>query len=101
MKVTEQIDALRTLATHPVDYLVVPRLLSAIIAVPLLNAEAIALGIGAGYALGVFLLGIDPTYLWQNMLKYTSTTDVMIGVIKSFIFAGIVAVVRRLHSSSF
>jgi phospholipid/cholesterol/gamma-HCH transport system permease protein len=93
MKVTEQIDALRTLATHPVDYLVVPRLLSAIIAVPLLNAEAIALGIGAGYVLGVFLLGIDPTYLWQNMLKYTSTTDVMIGVIKSFIFGGIVAVI--------
>ncbi len=93
MKVTEQIDALRTLATHPVDYLVVPRLLSAIIAVPLLNAEAIALGIGAGYVLGVSLLGIDPTYLWQNMLKYTVATDVMIGVIKSFIFGGIVAVI--------
>ena len=43
--------------------------------------------------LGVFLLGIDPTYLWQNMLKYTATTDVMIGVIKSFIFGGIVAVI--------
>ena len=93
MKVTEQLDALRTLATHPVDYLVVPRLLAAIIAVPLLNAEAIALGIGAGYGLGVYLLGIDPTYLWQNMLRYTSTTDVLIGVIKTFIFGGIVAVI--------
>src|SRR3954465_13504487 len=48
MRVTEQIDALRTLATHPVDYLIVPRLMALIIAMPLLTAEAIAIGIGAG-----------------------------------------------------
>src|SRR5436309_7292536 len=47
MRVTEQIDALRTLATHPVDYLVVPRLMALTIAMPLLTTEAIALGIGA------------------------------------------------------
>ena len=45
MSVTEQIDALRTLATHPVDYLVVPRLLAPDIALPLLTAEAITVGI--------------------------------------------------------
>jgi phospholipid/cholesterol/gamma-HCH transport system permease protein len=93
MRVTEQIDALRTLATHPVDYLVVPRLLAAHIALPLLTAEAITLGIGAGYVVGVYLLGIDATYLWSNMLKYTSTSDVAIGLIKSFIYGGIVALV--------
>ncbi len=71
MRVTEQIDALRTLATHPVDYLVVPRLLAAHIVLPLLTAEAITVGIGAGYIVGVHLLGIDPTYSWYNMLKYT------------------------------
>src|SRR5215475_140083 len=49
MRVTEQIDALRTLATHPVDYLVVPRLLALHTALPLLTAESIALGIAAGY----------------------------------------------------
>src|ERR1043166_1856970 len=70
MKVTEQIDALRTLATHPVDYLVVPRLLALHIAMPLLTAEAITVGIGAGYLVGVLLLGVDPTYIWSNMLKY-------------------------------
>src|SRR5438270_10378511 len=74
MRVTEQIDALRTLATHPVDYLVVPRLLALYIALPLLTAESIAVGIGAGYFVGVYLLGIEPTYLWYNMLKYTNTT---------------------------
>src|SRR5882672_7359725 len=93
MKVTEQIDALRTLATHPVDYLVVPRLVALHIALPLLTAEAIGIGIGAGYVVGVYLLGIDPTYLWYNTLKYTNNTDVIIGTIKALIFGGIVALV--------
>jgi len=93
MRVTEQIDALRTLATHPVDYLVVPRLLALHIALPLLTAEAIAVGIGAGYVMGVYLLGIDAAYLWHNMLKYTSTPDMVIGLIKAFVFGGIVAII--------
>jgi len=93
MRVTEQIDALRTLATHPVDYLVVPRLLALHITLPLLTAEAIALGIAAGYIVGVYLLGIDPTYSWYNMLKYTNTSDVVVGLLKAFIFGGIVAVI--------
>ncbi len=93
MRVTEQIDALRTLATDPVDYLVAPRLLAAHIALPLLTAEAIAVGIGAGYIVGVHLLGIDPTYSWYNMLRYTQTGDVAVGLIKAFIYGGIVAMV--------
>jgi len=93
MRVTEQIDALRTLATHPVDYLVVPRLLSLHLALPLLTAESIGIGIGSGYTVGVYLLGIDPTYIWTNMLKYTTTSDVIVGMIKALIFGGIVALV--------
>src|ERR1043166_1313097 len=93
MRVTEQIDALRTLATHPVDYLVVPRLLALHLALPLLTAESIAFGIISGYLVGVYLLGIDPTYSWYNMLKYTATSDVMVGIIKAFIFGGIVAII--------
>ena len=93
MKVTEQIDALRTLATHPVDYLVVPRLLASFVALPLLTAESIAVGIIAGYAVGAFLLGIDPAYLYYNMLKHTMGIDVLVGLIKAFIFGGIIAIV--------
>jgi phospholipid/cholesterol/gamma-HCH transport system permease protein len=93
MRVTEQIDALRTLATNPVDYLVVPRLIAAHIALPLLTTEAIAIGISSGFLVGVYLLGIDPTYLWSNMLKYSSTNDVVIGLTKSFVYGGIVALV--------
>jgi len=93
MKVTEQIDALRTLATHPVDYLVVPRLVALHLALPLLTAESIAIGIISGYIVGVHLLGIDPTYSWANMVKYTQAADVTIGMIKALIFGGIVAIV--------
>src|ERR1700742_611332 len=82
MRVTEQIDALRTLATHPVDYLVVPRLLGSIAAVPLLTAEATFLGISAGFGVAVYYYNIDPVYLWVNMLKHTADTDVAIGLIK-------------------
>jgi phospholipid/cholesterol/gamma-HCH transport system permease protein len=93
MRVTEQIDALRTLATHPVDYLVVPRTLALLVALPLLTAEAIAVGIGAGYLVGVYLLGIDPVYSWANMIKYTQRSDVFVGIIKACIFGGIVAII--------
>ena len=93
MRVTEQIDALRTLATHPVDYLVVPRLLALHAALPLLTAESIAIGIGAGYVVAVYLYGIDSAYAWYNMVKYTGTIDVVIGLIKALIFGGIVAII--------
>src|SRR4051812_46550967 len=55
MRVTEQIDALRTLAAHPVDYLVIPRFLALFFSMPLLTAEAVALGVGAAFFVGVFL----------------------------------------------
>jgi phospholipid/cholesterol/gamma-HCH transport system permease protein len=93
MRVTEQVDALRTLATHPVDYLVVPRLLASMIALPLLTIEAITIGISASYLVGVHLLGIDPVYSWYNMLKYTGDIDVCIGLTKAFVYGGIIALV--------
>lgn len=93
MRVTEQIDALRALATHPVDYLVVPRLIALHVALPLLTVESIAMGIGAGYLVGVYLLGIDPVYSWYNMLKYTSAEEVIIGMLKALVFGGVVALV--------
>ena len=95
MRVTEQIDALRTLATHPVDYLVVPRLIAA------QHRAAVADGrihrasaSAASYLVGVHLLGIEPAYLWWNMLQiFRMTSDVMIGLVKSFIYGGIIALI--------
>jgi phospholipid/cholesterol/gamma-HCH transport system permease protein len=93
MRVTEQIDALRALATHPVDYLVLPRLIAAHIALPVLTVESIVIGILAGYFVGVNVLDIEPTYLWDNMLKYTHQVDVVIGLVKAFIYGGIIALI--------
>jgi phospholipid/cholesterol/gamma-HCH transport system permease protein len=93
MRVTEQIDALRTLAAHPVDYLVVPRFLAMLLVIPVLTAEAICVGILAGYLVGVFLLGINSTGLWYNMLHYTHLNDMLVGMVKTFIFGAIIAVI--------
>jgi phospholipid/cholesterol/gamma-HCH transport system permease protein len=93
MRVTEQIDALRALATHPVDYLVLPRLIAAHIALPVLTLEAIVIGILAGYFVGVNVLDIEPTYLWANMLRYTHQSDLVIGLIKALIYGGIIALI--------
>jgi phospholipid/cholesterol/gamma-HCH transport system permease protein len=93
MRVTEQIDALRTLATHPVDYLVVPRVLAAHFVMPILVIEAIVVGIGSGYLLCISLLDIDPAYVWHNMVKYTGVVDVVIGMVKGFVYGGILAMI--------
>src|ERR1043165_9733421 len=92
MRVTEQIDALRTLATHPVDYLVVPRVVATTLAMPLLTGLSISVGIAAGWLLAVTLLGIDPTYSWANMLRYTFANHVLIGLIKSFVYGAQISI---------
>jgi phospholipid/cholesterol/gamma-HCH transport system permease protein len=93
MKVTEQIDALRALAAHPVDTLVVPRFLALLASAPLLTAESVVVGILSSWLVGVHLLGIDSAYYQANMERYTDPPDVMTGLIKSFVFAAIIAVV--------
>lgn len=93
MKVTEQIDALRTLATHPVDYLVVPRFLASVIAAPLLTAQAILVGIFASWLVGVHLMGIDGAYYLANMNKHTDPHDVVVGLIKAVIFGAVIALI--------
>lgn len=93
MRVTEQLDALRTLAANPVDYLVVPRFLATLLVMPLLTAGAVCVGILAAYIVAVFLLGINSTYVWDNMLHYTHTNDMLTGMIKTFLFGGMVAVI--------
>lgn len=93
MKVTEQIDALRTLATHPVDYLVLPRIAAATLALPVLTAEAVALGIGAGFYTTTMLMGVDPTYTWANMLKYTVPNHLYGGLTKAVFFGGAISLI--------
>ncbi len=87
MKVTEQIDALRSLAVHPIDYLVVPRALAMMISMPLLVAECIGVGILAGYLVAIGLLEVNGTYYMANMVRWTGTRDLTMGLSKAFCFA--------------
>jgi phospholipid/cholesterol/gamma-HCH transport system permease protein len=96
MKVTEQIDALRALAVHPIDYLVVPRALAIIISMPLLVAECIAFGIATGYFVSINLLGINATYYVANMVRWTKSRDITMGLTKAFIF-GLLIVFISCH----
>ena len=87
MKVTEQIDALRALAVHPVDYLVVPRALAMMLSMPLLVAECVGVGIVAGYAVAIGLLEVNGTYYVANMVRWTQMRDIIMALSKAFCFA--------------
>jgi phospholipid/cholesterol/gamma-HCH transport system permease protein len=93
MKVTEQLDALRSMGTAPVDYLAVPRFVALLVALPLLTAEAMAFGIYSGYVVGVRMLNIDPAYFLANMYKFTDVKDVMSGLVKALFFAVFIALI--------
>ncbi len=93
MKVTEQIDALRSLGVHPNDYLVVPRVLALLISMPLLVAESIGLAIVASYFVGTQLLDISAPYFVTNMVRYTGSRDIKMALVKGFFFAVIIAFV--------
>src|SRR5256712_11543702 len=86
MKVTEQIDALRALAVYPTDYLVVPRALAMMVSMPLLVAECIAVGIAAGYLIAISLLEVNGTYYMANMVRWTRSRDIIMGLSKAFCF---------------
>ena len=87
MKVTEQIDALRALAVHPVDYLVVPRALAMMVSMPLLVAECVGVGIVAGYFVAIGLLEVNGTYYVANMVRWTQLRDIVMALSKAFCFA--------------
>lgn len=93
MKNTEQIDALRSLGVYPIDYLIVPRFLAMLISGPVLTAIALGVGIGCGYLVAVPLLGVDGAYYWENTVKFTEPSDVMIALCKGTIFGIVIAVI--------
>ncbi|MCL4676508.1 MAG: ABC transporter permease [Pararhodobacter sp.] len=91
MKVTEQIDALRTLAVEPMQYLTVPRLLAATLAMPVLVAVGDAIGILGGYAVGVSRLGFDGSVYLRNTLDFLEFWDIASGMVKGAAFGFLVA----------
>ena len=93
MQVTEQIDALYTLATNPIKYLVVPRFLASLIIMPVLTVFADAVGMLGGYAVSVYLLGSNPTIYIRRTYDYLDLEDIYIGLLKACVFGMIIAII--------
>ena len=91
MKVTEQIDALVTLSTHPMKYLTVPRVLAATIVVPLLVTVGDIIGIFGGYAVATGTLGFNPAAYIRNTLDFLELKDVVSSLAKGAMFGFIAA----------
>jgi phospholipid/cholesterol/gamma-HCH transport system permease protein len=91
MRVTDQIDALTTLSTNPMKYLVAPRLLAAVIAMPLLVLVADVLGVMGGWLIGTFKLGFVSDAYLKSTFDYLQAEDVVSGLVKAAVFGFVVA----------
>src|ERR1700723_1052082 len=91
MKVTEQIDALTTLATNPIKYLVVPRIVAAVISMPILTAIGDSTGGMGGYAVSVYSLNFTGATYLKNTMDFAHQDDITSGLIKAAVFGFIVA----------
>jgi phospholipid/cholesterol/gamma-HCH transport system permease protein len=97
MRVTEQIDALVTLSTNPFKYLVGPRLLAAVVSLPILVAIGDTIGIFGGYVVGTRSLGFNEFAYLKNTSDFLETSDVVSGLIKAAVFGFIVALMGCYH----
>ena len=97
MKVTEQIDALTTLATNPIKYLVVPRVVAAVICMPILTAIGDSIGVLGGYVVSVYNLDFNGTSYLKNTVDFAHQDDITSGLIKAAVFGFIVALMGCYH----
>jgi len=91
MAVTEQLDALKSLAVDPIRYLVIPRLLASILVVPLLTALFSVAGIAAAYVFGTAALGLDGLAFMSNIRSSMEWIDVSVGLWKGVLFGALIA----------
>lgn len=93
MAVTEQLDALKTLATPPVRYLGVPRLLACVLMLPMLTALSNVVGLLGGFLVAKGVLGIPANVYWGDIPEMVGAADMVNGMGKTLFFGGIIAVV--------
>lgn len=93
MRVTEQIDALETLATNPVKYLIVPRFVSGLLMLPALTVVSDMIGILGGYMITVGLFDASPALYWSRTWDYLETADIYNGLVKSCFFGAAISLI--------
>ncbi len=93
MKVTEQIDALRSMNVNPIDYLVKPRVIGMLVSTPILMIESVIVGIVAAYIVGIFAFDVNEAYWVHFMTQFVTLSDIAVSIIKAFIFGLIIALI--------
>ncbi len=97
MRVTEQIDALYTLSTNPIKYLVTPRILAGLISLPCLVFLGDIIGVLGGYLVCVYKLDFNPALYIANTFSYLKSDDVISGLVKSAAFGFIITSISCYH----
>ena len=97
MRATEQIDAMQTLSTDPFRYLIAPRLVAAVITLPILTAVADTIGIMGGWLVATRTLDFNPTVYLRNTWDFLQSWDIESGLIKAAVFGFIVALMGCYH----
>src|SRR5580704_9899802 len=91
MRVTEQIDALTTLSTNPIKYLVTPRLVAAVVTLPVLVLVADSIGVFGGYVVATQSLGFNGSVYLKNTHDYVTNGDIQSGLVKAAVFGFVIA----------
>ena len=97
MKISEEIDALKTLGISPVDFLVMPRLMAVFVALPLLTLYANAVGIVGGWAVAVSMLDVSTPQFFTGLLDPITLADGVLGLVKALVFGAIVGIAGCLR----
>jgi phospholipid/cholesterol/gamma-HCH transport system permease protein len=97
MRITDQIDALTTLSTDPLRYLVLPRLLAGLLTLPCLVFVADIIGVFGGFLVGTYKLSFNPGVYLTQTEQYLQTIDVVSGLVKAAVFGFIIALMGCYH----
>ena len=97
MRVTEQIDALKTLSANPSHYLYAPRFIAGIVVMPLLVIIADIIGVLGGWAVSVLGLGFDSATYLRNTVDFVTPEDISVGLIKAVFFGAIITLMGCYH----
>lgn len=93
MRVTEQIDALQTMAVNPNRYLVAPRFIASIFMMPFLTVFSVIMGIFGGYLIAVFYFHMAPATFLEPLPQYIHFFDLFMGLVKAFIFGSFIVTI--------
>lgn len=93
MRITEQIDALESMAVNPIQYLILPRIVAAMIVTPILALLFFLIGMGGAYLVAVVIQNVDQGQWWSNLQDIVQVRDVLQGFIKAIFFGFMVSLV--------